>query len=257
MPNQPSNPPTVGLMITCLTDLFRPDIGFASVKLLELAGCKVLVPEQSCCGQPGYNNGDKAGARQVAEQNIEIFKTFDFVVAPSGSCCAMVKHHYPALFENGSPQQEKALNLAEKTYELTQFLCDIMQLDFGSLIPAEKTNPEQHITYHDSCSGLRELGIQQQPRVLLQQSGSIHLHELPDANVCCGFGGTFCVKYPEISDRMASQKVSAALSTGATTLVMGDLGCLLNLEGKVRRDRAPIEVKHVAEVLADQVSESN
>lgn len=254
-PNTPNKSPNVGLMVTCLADLFRPNVAFAAVELLEAAGCKISVPEQSCCGQPGYNNGDQANTEKVAQQNIRLFLDYDYVVAPSGSCAAMVKHHYPKLFEQNSSDHLNATKLAEKTYELTQFLSDVMGLDLSSLARTEKQNPEHHITYHDSCSGLRELGVYHQPRSLLKQNPAIHLHELPDANVCCGFGGTFCVKYEEISDRMATQKISAALSTRASTLVMGDLGCLLNLEGKVHRDCTPIEVKHVAEVLAEQLPE--
>lgn len=238
--------PRVGLFVTCLVDLFRPSVGFAAVKLLEAAGCRVEVPElQTCCGQPAYNSGDKADTRAIALQVIEAFQGFDYVVAPSGSCAAMLKKHYPELFENEPEQLAKAEELSARTFELISFLTDVMQLSH-----VEAAFP-QTVTYHDSCSGLRELGVRDQPRALLSSVDALSLVELPDADICCGFGGTFCVKYPDISNTMVSSKTGSIEATGAETLLAGDLGCLMNMAGKLQRSGSQIQVRHVAEVLAD------
>lgn len=238
--------PRVGLFVTCLVDLFRPSVGFAAVKLLEAAGCRVEVPElQTCCGQPAYNSGDKADTRAIALQVIEAFQGFDYVVAPSGSCAAMLKKHYPELFENEPELREKAEDLSARTFELISFLTDVMQLSH-----VEAAFP-QTVTYHDSCSGLRELGVRDQPRTLLSSVDALSLVELPDADICCGFGGTFCVKYPDISNTMVSSKTGSIEATGAETLLAGDLGCLMNMAGKLQRSGSEIQVRHVAEVLAD------
>ncbi len=238
--------PRVGLFVTCLVDLFRPSVGFAAVKLLEAAGCRVEVPElQTCCGQPAYNSGDKADTRAIALQVIEAFRDFDYVVAPSGSCAAMIKKHYPELFEKEPEQLAKAEELSARTFELISFLTDVMQLsDVEAAFP-------QTVTYHDSCSGLRELGVRDQPRKLLSSVNALSLVELSDADICCGFGGTFCVKYPDISNIMVTSKTGSIESTGAQTLLAGDLGCLMNMAGKLQRSGSDIQVRHVAEVLAD------
>jgi L-lactate dehydrogenase complex protein LldE len=238
-------PVRVGLFVTCLVDLFRPTVGFAAVKLLEAAGCTVEVPRaQTCCGQPAYNSGDRADTRAIAARVIEAFEPYDYVVAPSGSCAGMIREHYPTLFENDATLQKRARALAIKTYELISFLVDVRGLS-GVAARFEGT-----ITYHDSCSGLRELGVKQQPRKLLATVEGLRLAELPGAEVCCGFGGTFCVKYPAISDKIVSEKTADIVATGAGTLLAGDLGCLLNMAGKLQREGRPIAVRHVAEVLA-------
>ena len=237
----------VALFVTCLVDLFRPSVGFAAVKLLEQAGCTVTVPEaQTCCGQPAYNSGDRADARAIARQVIATFETFDYIVAPSGSCAGMLRKHYPALLASDPAWHDRARKLAERSHELVSFLTDVCGMnEVDAACPGT-------ITYHDSCSGLRELDVQKQPRALLASVRDAHLRELPGANVCCGFGGTFCVKYPDISNRMAEDKVADIVATGAETVLAGDLGCLMQIAGKLQRQGAAIKVRHVAEVLAGQ-----
>jgi L-lactate dehydrogenase complex protein LldE len=238
-------PVRVGLFVTCLVDLFRPTVGFAAVKLLEDAGCTVEVPRvQTCCGQPAYNSGDRADARDIAARVIAAFETYDHVVAPSGSCAGMIREHYPALFQDEPTMQARARALAQRTFELVSFLTDVRG---ASRVEARF---DGIVTYHDSCSGLRELGIKQQPRRLLATVEGLRLTELPGAEVCCGFGGTFCVKYPEISDKIVREKTADIAATGAGTLLAGDIGCLLNMAGKLKREGRPVAVRHVAEVLA-------
>jgi L-lactate dehydrogenase complex protein LldE len=238
-------PVRVGLLVTCLVDLFRPAVGFAAVALLERAGCTVAVPAaQTCCGQPAYNSGDRADAAAIARQVIDAFEPFDYVVAPSGSCAGMVREHYPRLLADDPAVAARARALASKTFELVAFLADVMKLD---RIDARYDGVA---TYHDACSGLRELGIKAQPRRLLAQVAGLTLAEMATPETCCGFGGTFCVKYPDISDRMVSDKVADIAATGADTLLAGDLGCLLNMAGKLARRGAATRVRHVAEVLA-------
>jgi len=241
--------PVVGLFVTCLADLYRPEIAFATVKLLELAGCKVEVPEQqTCCGQPAFNSGDRLTAADIARQTIEAFDGFEYVVAPSGSCIGML-HHYPELFSRDDPWYQRAKALQSRAFEITQFLVDV--IDFTAI----ESRFSGHVTYHDSCAGLRELGVKQQPRKLLQQLPGVKLTELVDSEVCCGFGGTFCVKYPDISNRMVSDKSANVANTGADTLLGGDLGCLLNMAGKLKREGVRVDVRHVVELLADMTSQ--
>jgi len=239
-------PLRVGLFVTCLVDLFRPSVAFAAVKLLEAAGCVVEVPRgQTCCGQPAYNSGDRADAQAIAQGVIEAFEGFDYVVAPSGSCGGMLREHYPQLFADDPALFQRAQHLAKRSYELVSFLVDVLGLD---RVAARYAGV---VAYHDACSGLRELGVKQQPRKLLSRVAGLTLKELPGAETCCGFGGTFCIKYPEISERMVSQKVADIAATGADTLLAGDLGCLLNMAGRLTRLGSPVAVRHVAEVLAD------
>jgi L-lactate dehydrogenase complex protein LldE len=237
--------PLVGLFVTCLVDLFRPSIGFAALKLLEDAGCVIEVPEaQTCCGQPAYNSGDRDDAKAVARGVITAFDSYDYVVAPSGSCAGMIRKHYPALFADDPEWGPRAEALGEKTFELVSFLTDVL----GVASVAASHNGS--VTYHDSCSGLRELGVQRQPRKLLKTVAGLELRELPEADVCCGFGGTFCVKYPDISNAIVEKKTAKIAETGAETLLAGDLGCLLNMAGKLKREGRATKSRHVAEVLA-------
>jgi L-lactate dehydrogenase complex protein LldE len=239
----------VGLFVTCLVDMIRPSIGFAAVKLLEDTGCIVEVPRQSCCGQPAFNSGDRATTRAIAEQVIDAFASYDYVVAPSGSCAGMLKMHYPELFHGDPNWLPRADAFAAKTYELVSFLVDVLGV---SRVDASL---ETTATYHDSCSGLRELGIRVQPRRLLGSVRGLALTEMRDADVCCGFGGTFCVKYADISNAIVEKKVANVAATGANLLIAGDLGCLMNMAGKLQREGKPVEVRHVAEVLAGMASE--
>ena len=240
--------PNVGLFVTCLVDLFRPSVGFAAVELLEAAGCRVTVPAaQTCCGQPAYNMGDRADTREIARQTVKAFQDFDYVVAPSGSCAAMIKEHYPALFAGEPELQSQAEALAEKTHELISFLADVLKVEG---VDAQFRGT---VTYHDSCSGLRELGVKQQPRRLLASVEGLELVELQEAEVCCGFGGTFCVKYPEVSNKIVETKAEHIEGSQADLLLAGDLGCLMNMAGKLKRRGAKVEARHVAEVLAGKL----
>ncbi|MEK9661614.1 MAG: (Fe-S)-binding protein [Alphaproteobacteria bacterium] len=235
----------VGLFVTCLVDLFRPTVGFAAVKLLEDNGCTVEVPAaQTCCGQPAYNSGDRKDTKAIARQVIETFDGFDYVVAPSGSCSGMIAHHYPELFADEPDWAQRANDLAARTHELVSFLVDILGVE------AVTAGHAGTVTYHDSCSGLRELGVQEQPRKLLASVDGLHLREQKDSNVCCGFGGTFCIKYPDVSNKMLDKKTTNIVATGADTLLAGDMGCLLNMAGKLQREGVGVRVRHVAEVLA-------
>jgi L-lactate dehydrogenase complex protein LldE len=237
--------PRVALFVTCLVDLFRPTVGFAAVKLLEEVGCTVEVPpSQTCCGQPAWNSGDRADTAAIAKQVIAAFEGYDHVVAPSGSCAGMISKHYPELLAGDAEWGPRAAALGEKTHELVSFLTDVLGVEAVAAAHAGT------VTYHDSCSGLRELGVHGQPRKLLDTVDGLHLRELEDANVCCGFGGTFCVKYPDISNNMVSNKMERIVATGAETLLAGDMGCLMNMAGKLQRDGANVRVRHVAEVLA-------
>ena len=241
----PEQRPTVSLFVTCLADLFRPSVAFASIKLLERAGYEVNVPNgQTCCGQPAYNTGDYEASAPLARQVIELLEPADYVVVPSGSCAGMICHHYPKLLQG--EWRERALQVAAKTFELTSFLQDIAGLRRGDLPAVQLPS----VTYHDSCAGLRELGIREQPRKLLQELCDTQPTELQQIDVCCGFGGTFCAKMPEISGKMVNDKLANALATRASILTGGDLGCLLNIAGRAQRLGEDIEIRHIAELLA-------
>ena len=238
-------PIQVGLFVTCLADLVRPKVAFAAVRLLEQAGCTVTVPRaQTCCGQPALNSGDQASTERIAQGVIRAFADFDYVVAPSGSCTGTLRHKYPELFRQDLKWATQARALADKTFELTRFLVEVMKIEQVNASYAGTC------TYHDSCAGLREMNVHEQPRRLLQGVTGLTLTEMVDANVCCGFGGLFSVKYPDISVRMVSDKCANVASSGADTLLGGDLGCLLNIAGRLRREDSPVKVLHVAEVLA-------
>ena len=239
-----SQPIRVGLFVTCLVDLIRPSVGFAAVKLLEDAGCTVEVPVQTCCGQPAYNSGDRATTREIAEAVIAAFEGYQYVVAPSGSCAGMIRVHFPELFAGDPNWLPRASALAAKTYELTSFLVDVLKVERVDVIY------EGTATYHDACAGLRELGVRDQPRKLLASVAGLTLAEMRDADTCCGFGGTFCVKYPQISDAIVEKKAANVAATGAPMLLAGDLGCLMNMAGKLQRQGKKVAVRHVAEVLA-------
>ncbi|MHB2266981.1 (Fe-S)-binding protein [Aliihoeflea sp. PC F10.4] len=245
MQHQTKSRPHVGLFVTCLVDLFRPSVGFAAVKLMEEAGCSVDVPAaQTCCGQPAYNSGDRDDTREIARATIAAFEEFDYVVAPSGSCASMLKKHYPALFAGDPVWESRASGFSKKVHELVSFLVDELRIEGVDAKLAATT------TYHDSCSGLRELGIREQPRKLLKSVEGLKIAEMEEADVCCGFGGTFCVKYSDISNAIVTKKTANIEVAGVDMLLAGDLGCLMNMAGKLQREGSAIEVRHVAEVLA-------
>jgi len=236
--------PRVALFVTCLVDMFRPSVGFATVKLLQDAGCTVEAPAaQTCCGQPAWNTGDKETAKAVARAVIATFEGYDYVVVPSGSCGATIAKDYPQMLA-GDAWEARARALAERTFEITAFLADVMGVEgVAQAVPAV-------VTYHDSCSGLRSLGVREQPRRLLASIAGLELREMAESEVCCGFGGTFCVKYPEISDVMVGDKTRAIAETGADLVLAGDLGCLMNMAGKASREGRAFRARHVVEVLA-------
>lgn len=240
----------VALFVTCLVDLFRPTVAFAAIKLLEEAGCTVEVPRaQTCCGQPAYNSGDRGDAKAIALQVLDAFAGYDYVVAPSGSCAGMIRRHFPELFACDPAVLPRAQDLAARAWELVSFLVDVRGMQ------AVAARWERETTYHDACSGLRELEVKDQPRRLLASVAGLRLRELPGAELCCGFGGTFCVKYPDISDKMVGDKADDIAGTGAAAVLAGDLGCLLNIAGKLSRQGRRVEVRHVAEVLAGMTGE--
>ncbi|TAH45895.1 MAG: (Fe-S)-binding protein [Betaproteobacteria bacterium] len=243
--SRPPSPPRVGLFVTCLVDAMRPSVGFAALKLLRDAGCRVEVPEaQTCCGQPAFNSGDTADTAVLARRFIEAFEPYDYVVAPSGSCVGMTRAHYVEALADDPAWAERARRLADRTYELMSFLVDVMHFTPAGV------KLDATVTYHDSCSGLRELGVYAQPRALLDSVSGLSLMPLEGNDVCCGFGGTFCVKYPAISNAVVAEKADAIDRSGARLLLGGDLGCLMNMAGKLKRKGSRVRAFHAAEVLA-------
>jgi L-lactate dehydrogenase complex protein LldE len=234
--------PRVGLFATCLVDFFRPQIGFAAAELLERAGCEVVVPRtQTCCGQPAWNSGDRATARALALRVIDDFAGVDAVVAPSGSCIGMLRQ-FPEVLGAADARRPDAEALAKRSFELAEFLVE--QRGFAPEAIAEAGS----VTYHDSCAGLRECGIKTQPRTLLGAAG-VEVVEMDAAEVCCGFGGTFCVKYPDVSAAMTDAKLASIDRSGADAVVGGDLGCLLNMAGRLAREGRSVRARHFAEIL--------
>lgn len=243
--NPLTDAPRVGLFATCLVDAFRPTVGFAAAKLLEEAGCVVSVPaRQVCCGQPAYNAGDRKAAAAIARQTISLFEGFDYAVAPSGSCAAMLRCEYPALLADDPLWAPRAAALAEKSWELISFLTNVRGVD------RVNSGFRGSVTYHDSCAGLRGLGVRDQPRALLASVEGATLREAANAEICCGFGGTFCVKYGDISTAMTDAKIDAILASRAETVLAGDLGCLLSIAGRLSRLDKDVKVRHIAELLA-------
>lgn len=237
----------VALFVTCLVDVMRPRIGFAAIRALEAAGCTVVVPQgQTCCGQPALNSGDRAHAVALAEQTIEALEPYEAVVVPSGSCAGTIRCHYPELFDDDAAWQLRAQAVAAKTFEVMAYLDEVCGWKpEGVALPATAT-----ATYHDSCSGLRELGIKAQPRRLLKAIDGLSMTPLPGAETCCGFGGTFCVKYPAISNAIVGEKADAIDATGADLLLAGDLGCLMNMAGKLHRNGSKVRAFHAIELIA-------
>jgi len=246
MNDTPPQKPRVGLFVTCLVDLMRPSIGFAALRLLARAGAEVVVPDrQTCCGQPAYNSGDSKNARALAKDVIEAFADFEHVVVPSGSCGGMIAHHYVKLFADDETWRVKAEDLAARTFELTTYLADHLDPnDTGAAFDGSAT-------YHDSCAGLRELGVKKQPRHLLATVDGLTLIELEESEACCGFGGLFSIKYPDVSGAIVDKKAVRVEAAKSDLLLGGDLGCLMNMAGKLKRRGSKVRVFHIAEVLAN------
>ena len=237
----------VGFFVTCLVDLMRPSIGFAALRLLEAGGADVYVPPaQTCCGQPAYNSGDRADTIALARKVVAEFEDCDYLVAPSGSCSGMIRTHYGEVFAGDASWQARAAKLAARTYELTDFLASVLKLD---RVPGRFSGT---ITYHDCCAGLREMGVKEQPRALLAKVAGVRLAEMAESETCCGFGGTFAVKFGDISARLADNKCQHIGASGVAAVVLGDLGCMLSIEGRLRRRGDATRVLHVAEVLAGE-----
>lgn len=238
----------VGLWITCLVDFFRPQIAFASIRLLEQAGCTVSVPAgQTCCGQPAWNSGDRATAVALGLRLLDQCRDLEALVVPSGSCAGMIRQ-LPEVLGEQHPRHQEARALSARTFELAQFLVD--ECDFRPAAVPESIQ----VTYHDACSGLRELGVQAQPRRLLADAG-VQVVEMDQATTCCGFGGTFCVKYPDISVGMVNDKLASIERSGAAALATGDLGCLLNMNGRLQRTGSVVDARHFVEWLADGLAD--
>ncbi|QGJ70256.1 L-lactate dehydrogenase complex protein LldE [Planctomycetales bacterium 10988] len=238
-------------MIPCFIDQLFPQVGIRMVEIFERLGHEVEYPmDQTCCGQPPFNSGFQDEARQVAVRVLEIFKSAEVVVVPSGSCAAMVKVFYPELFQE-SPQEEAAKELAAKTWEFSQFLVEKLEVtDVGASFPGK-------VTFHDGCHGLRELGVKGAPRALLEKVRDLELVEMGEAETCCGFGGTFAVKFPQISTAMAQVKSNSAEESGAEYIVSNDASCLMQIQGYLdRQPKNEIRCFHLAEVLAKNLDKT-
>lgn len=233
------------LFIQCLVDVMYPEVGLAMLKIFDKLGIPVDCPtEQTCCGQPAFNAGYRQQAKVAARRFIEIFENKEVIVCPSGSCVAMVRHHYPQLFDGEPPWQRRAEAVAAKTYELTQYLVDVLGIDeLGARYSGK-------LTYHDSCHALRTLGIREQPRQLIAKVAGAELVEMNESERCCGFGGSFAVKYPDISTAMVADKADQIIATGADAVVGIDISCLMNIQGLLSRRKSPVKSVHIAELLA-------
>jgi L-lactate dehydrogenase complex protein LldE len=235
----------VTLFVQCLVDALQPQVGEAMLTVLHRLGLSVTYPEnQTCCGQPAFNSGYRKEAKAAARRFIEVFQAASVVVCPSGSCVHMVRHHYPLLFADDAKWLPRAQRLAEKTYEFSEYLVDGLGVDDVG------ANYRGRITYHDSCHLSRGLGVREQPRRLLGKVRGAEFVELNESDRCCGFGGSFAVKYPDISAAMLRDKVGTIIDSGADTVVGCDAGCLLNIQGMLSRRKLPVRTLHIAELLA-------
>ena len=236
----------VALCATCLVDQFYPEVGEATVRVLRHLGVDVAFPEaQTCCGQIGFNGGFRNEAADIARHFVETFESYDHIVAPSGSCTSMIKNYYRELFDDDPDMLERAIAVGEKTHELTDFIVNVLGVtEVGGV-------SHGLVTYHDACHLLRELGISEEPRTLIQNTRGIEFHELPKSDGCCGFGGLFSVKFPEISTAILNEKLGNIAETGASTLIANDCGCLMHMRGALHRQGSNVRPKHIAELLAE------
>ncbi len=235
----------ITLFIQCLVDSIYPQVGHSMVRLFERLGIQVDIPlNQTCCGQPAFNAGYRKVAAVAAKRFIEIFESAEVIVCPSGSCVDMVRHQYPLLFKAGSAWQERARSVSQRTFELTQYLVDELGIeDVGAQFSGK-------VTYHDSCHLLRNLHVADQPRKLIANIRGAELIEMENSEKCCGFGGTFSVKYPDISTAILEEKVSNIIAAGVDTVMGCDISCLMNIQGMLNRRHSKIKTRHIAELLA-------
>ena len=244
-------PPAMGqrvsIFVTCIVDQLFPSVGMAMAEVLERLGYRVEFPEaQTCCGQPAFNSGYRGEARQVARHFLDVFRHGDYVVVPSGSCTSMITHHFEEIFHKDPEYLAATHALAPKVFEFSRFLLDVAGVDdVGARL-------EEVVTYHDSCHALRELGIHAGPRRLLSRVRGLELREMDSAEECCGFGGTFSVKFAEVSGGMARVKVDSIVRTGATSVVSIDSSCLMQIQGALSRAGVGVRTLHLAEVLASR-----
>ncbi len=234
----------VQLFVPCFMDQLYPQTAFSMVKVLEKAGCEVLYnPNQTCCGQPAFNAGFVNECSSVAKKFLNDFNTADVIVAPSASCVGFVRNYFPQVF-NDTTQKNEANNIGKRIYEFTEFLILVLkQDDFDATLNVKAT-------YHDSCAALRECNIKEGPRKLLANVKGLHLTEMNDNETCCGFGGTFAVKFEPISVAMAQQKITNALATGAECIISTDSSCLMHIDGVIKKNNTPLKTMHIADVLA-------
>lgn len=242
-----TTPKRVTLFIQCIVDSCFPDAAEAMVRVLERQGLDLVYPpEQTCCGQPAFNAGYRREAATLARKFLDVFADAEAIVCPSGSCVHMIRHHYPELFAREPRLLARAERIAARTYEFTEFLVDVLGVtDVGATWSGR-------VTYHESCHLLRGLGVSAQPRALLAQVRGLELIEMQRADECCGFGGTFAVKYPEISEALLQTKLANVRATGADTVTGCDMGCLMNMQGMIKRQGLPIRVRHIAQILAGE-----
>lgn len=243
-----SEEPKITLFVQCLIDAMYPEVGEAVVKIFDRLGIPVECPgDQTCCGQVAYNSGYFKHARAAARHFIELFDGARQIVCPSGSCVHMVRHQYPKLFESEPEWYERARVIGDRIFELSQYLVDVRGIDnLGAVFQGK-------VTIHNSCHALRGLGIYEQPRKLIRAVKGIELVEMTDSKKCCGFGGSFSIKYPEISTAIVEEKANNIINSGADTVVGVDVGCLMNIQGRLSRKKSPIKVMHLAQVLARSI----
>jgi L-lactate dehydrogenase complex protein LldE len=234
----------VSLFVTCLVDQLYPQVGMAATDLLERLGVEVdFDPRQTCCGQPAFNSGYPDEARRVAVRLLDLFENVEAVVVPSGSCATMIVRYLPDLFEDRPQDHARALELGKRTFELSDFLVNQLGVrDVGAAF-------EETVTFHDSCHQLRELGIYDQPRVLIRSVRGVRFLEMDDSTHCCGFGGTFAVKFADVSAAIGEEKVEKILGSGARYVVSNDVSCLMHIDGLLKRRGLPILTLHLAELL--------
>lgn len=233
---------------TCLIDMCYPQAGMAGIELLQRQGIEVVFPQkQSCCGQPAYNSGFPKEAKAVAREQIKAFSKDYPIVVPSGSCAGMLKHHYPLLFAD-DPDRDAALHFSKRVYELTEFLVRVLKVELQ-----DRGEPIK-VTWHSSCHATREMGIIGDSKALIRQLQNVELIELQNEQECCGFGGTFAVKQPEISAAMVKDKIADIEQTGASRVLSGDCGCLMNISGAMEHDHVSIPAQHIAEFILERVN---